>query len=110
MLSGGSAFKLFYICALKFYLKQKKMKTKNADNFRNACEAALQVFAKLKIEKYVDLQAKLDYCIGSYDYDKNPVGLMIPTFFLTIAAVIFVVLLWGPGLPRLAGVSTSVAP
>jgi len=28
------------------------MKTKNADNFRNACEAASQVFTKLKIEKY----------------------------------------------------------
>lgn len=51
------------------------MKTKNADNFRNACEAASQVFTKLKIEKYADLQSKLDYCIGSYDYDKNPVGL-----------------------------------
>ena len=51
------------------------MKTKNADNFRNACEAASQVFTKLKIEKYTDLQSKLDYCIGSYDYDKNPVGL-----------------------------------
>ena len=52
------------------------MKTKNADNFRNACEAASQVFTKLKNEEYADLQSKLDYCIGSYDYDKNPEGLI----------------------------------
>ena len=48
---------------------------KNTEKFRNACEAASQVFTKIKAEEYTNLQAKLDYCIGSYDYDKNPVGL-----------------------------------
>lgn len=47
----------------------------NTDNLRNACEAASQVFSKINMGKYIDLQSKLEYCIGSYDYDKNPVGL-----------------------------------
>jgi hypothetical protein len=45
------------------------------ENLRNACEAASQVFAKINQGKYIDLQSKLEYCIGSYDHDKNPVGL-----------------------------------
>jgi hypothetical protein len=45
------------------------------EKFRNACEAANQVFAKLNKEEYTELQSKLEYCIGSYDYDKNPAGL-----------------------------------
>jgi hypothetical protein len=47
----------------------------NADKFRNACEEAVGVFTKLKVEDYNDIQSKLEYCIGSYDYDKNPAGL-----------------------------------
>jgi hypothetical protein len=45
------------------------------EKLRNACEAATQVFAKLNKEEYAELQSKLEYCIGSYDYDKNPSGL-----------------------------------
>nr|NQU91339.1 hypothetical protein [Bacteroidota bacterium] len=48
----------------------------NTEQFRNACEAAARVFAKLNMEAYVDLQSKLEYCIGSYDHDKNPEGLI----------------------------------
>ena len=48
----------------------------NTEKFRNACEAASQVLAKLNKDEYNDLQSKLEYCIGSYDYDKNPVGLV----------------------------------
>ena len=48
----------------------------NTEKFRNACEAATQVFAKINKEEYTDLQSRLEYCIGSYDYDKNPVGLV----------------------------------
>ncbi len=51
------------------------MELKNTEKFRNACEVASQVFTKINVSAYADLQAKLDYCIGSYDYDKNPVGL-----------------------------------
>ncbi|MFK5855028.1 MAG: hypothetical protein QM503_02780 [Bacteroidota bacterium] len=47
----------------------------NTEKFRNACVEATQVFTKLKLDKYNKLQANLEYCIGSYDYDKNPSGL-----------------------------------
>lgn len=47
----------------------------NTEKLRNACEAATLVFAKLNNAEYNELQSKLEYCIGSYDYDKNPVGL-----------------------------------
>ena len=47
----------------------------NTEKLRNACEAATQVFAKINNAEYTELQSKLEYCIGSYDYDKNPVGL-----------------------------------
>ena len=45
------------------------------ENLRNACEAASQVFAKINKGRFIDLQSKLEYCVGSYDHDKNPVGL-----------------------------------
>ena len=47
----------------------------NTEKFRNACAEAVQVFDKLNIEKQSDIKSKLQYCIGSYDYDKNPEGL-----------------------------------
>ena len=47
----------------------------NTEKFRNACEAAVQVFDKINMDDYRELQSKLAYCIGSYDYDKNPSGL-----------------------------------
>lgn len=48
----------------------------NAEKLRKASEAAAQTFAKLNLEEYADLQSKLEYCIGSYDHDKNPSGLV----------------------------------
>lgn len=48
----------------------------NTEKFRNACEAASQTFAKLNVEQYADLQSKLEFCIGSFDHDKNPSGLI----------------------------------
>ncbi len=48
----------------------------NTEKFRNACEAATQAFAKINKKEYAGLQSKLEYCIGSYDHDKNPVGLI----------------------------------
>jgi hypothetical protein len=48
----------------------------NTEKFRNACEAANQTFAKLNKEEYADLQSKLEYCIGSFDFDNNPSGLI----------------------------------
>jgi len=48
----------------------------NTEKLRNACETTTVVFSKLSTEQFVDLQSKLEYCIGSYDYDKNPSGLI----------------------------------
>jgi glucose-6-phosphate 1-dehydrogenase len=48
----------------------------NTEKFRNACEAANQVMAKINTEEFSNLQSKLEYCIGSYDHDKNPTGLI----------------------------------
>ncbi len=30
----------------------------------------------MNIEEYNEIKSKLEYCIGSYDHDKNPVGLL----------------------------------
>ncbi len=48
----------------------------NAEKLKKASEAAVLTFAKLKMDEYADLQSKLEYCIGSYDHDKNPSGLV----------------------------------
>lgn len=40
-----------------------------------ACEASLEKFKKLGLEKYDDIQSKLEYVLGSYRFDSNPVGL-----------------------------------
>ena len=45
------------------------------ENLKKSCEGALEVFRKLKDEKYSEIQSNLEWCIGSYDYDKNPEGL-----------------------------------
>jgi len=45
------------------------------DKLRNQCQHALESLEKLKLPETAELQAKLAWCIGSYDYDKNPSGL-----------------------------------
>lgn len=47
----------------------------NTEKFRNACEDAVLLFTKLNREELADIKSKLEYCIGSYDHDSNPVGL-----------------------------------
>ena len=46
------------------------------EKMRNACVAAIQAFEKINKEEYASLKSKLEYCVGSYDYDKNPSGLI----------------------------------
>jgi hypothetical protein len=48
----------------------------NTVKLRNACEAATLVFDKLNMDQFTELKSKLEYCIGSFDYDNNPVGLI----------------------------------
>jgi hypothetical protein len=45
------------------------------EQLRKSCEEAVAAFQKLNDKKYNDLQSKLEWCIGSYTYDKNPSGL-----------------------------------
>jgi hypothetical protein len=45
------------------------------DKLRNACQQGLESLEKLNLPETAELQAKLAWCIGSYDYDKNPSGL-----------------------------------
>jgi len=46
------------------------------EELRNACEQASHAFQKLNDPKYNEIREKLDFCVGSYDYDKNPSGLI----------------------------------
>ena len=45
------------------------------EQLKNSCTEAVAAFRKLNSEKYTDIQAKLEWCIGSYSFDKNPAGL-----------------------------------
>lgn len=40
-----------------------------------ACEAALEKFQKIGLEKYAATQSKLEYVLGSFRFDGNPIGL-----------------------------------
>ncbi len=45
------------------------------EKLRDACIEALDCLNKPGNEAYNELKSKLEYVIGSYNYDKNPVGL-----------------------------------
>jgi len=45
------------------------------ENLKKSCQEAVQTFQKLNKEEYRDIQSKLEWCIGSYENDKNPSGL-----------------------------------
>jgi len=46
-----------------------------SEKLKNACKAALLALKKLGNSGYDDLISKLHFVIGSYEFDKNPVGL-----------------------------------
>ena len=48
---------------------------KQNQKIENACAAALEKFQKIGKEKYAEIQSKLEYVLGSYRFDGNPVGL-----------------------------------
>jgi hypothetical protein len=48
---------------------------KQNQKIQKACAAALEKFQKIGLEKYADVQSKLEYVLGSYEFDGNPVGL-----------------------------------
>lgn len=45
------------------------------EKIRTACGQAFETFKKIEEPKYAEIQAKLEYVIGSYDFDQNPIGL-----------------------------------
>ena len=45
------------------------------EQLKKSCEEAVVAFQKLNDGKYSDIQSKLEWCIGSYGFDKNPSGL-----------------------------------
>ena len=51
------------------------MDTKS-ERLSEACKLALQAFKKLKKPEFNDIISKLEFCIGSYNFDKNPSGLV----------------------------------
>ena len=51
------------------------MDTKS-ERLRDACELAVQTFKKLKQPEFDDIISNLVFCVGSYNFDKNPAGLV----------------------------------
>jgi hypothetical protein len=51
------------------------MDTKS-DKLRDACELAAQTFRKINHADFHEIVSKLEFCIGSYNFDKNPAGLV----------------------------------
>jgi thermostable 8-oxoguanine DNA glycosylase len=51
------------------------MSTKS-ERLRDACEHAVKAFRKLNDSDFDEIISKLEYCIGSYNFDKNPAGLV----------------------------------
>lgn len=41
-----------------------------------SCNDALGTFRKLGYKDYSDISSKLEWCLGSYEYDNNPEGLI----------------------------------
>lgn len=53
----------------------EKATLKINEKLKLSCEDVLATFEKLNLEEFKDVQSRLQWCIGSYEFDKNPVGL-----------------------------------
>ena len=53
------------------------MKTtlKNNEKLKKSCTEAVSTLEKLNLEQFQDTLGRLKWCIGSYEFDKNPKGL-----------------------------------
>ncbi len=45
------------------------------EKLKKSCQEAVVAMQKLNTEKTTNIQSKLEWCIGSYEFDKNPAGL-----------------------------------
>ena len=59
--------------SVKQAVARTKAKPNASDLIEKACEAALTKLKSLKLSP--DLQADIEWCLGSYRHDKNPAGL-----------------------------------
>lgn len=48
---------------------------KTHEDLKKACQDAVQEFHKTGEKKFSEIIGNLNYCIGSYEFDKNPIGL-----------------------------------
>lgn len=47
-----------------------------SEKLKDACQLAMDTLKKLKNPQFNEIISKLEFVIGSYNYDKNPVGLI----------------------------------
>ena len=52
-----------------------KTNLKNNEKLKKSCGDAVSTLEKLNLEQFQDTLGRLKWCIGSYEFDKNPVGL-----------------------------------
>ncbi len=45
------------------------------EDLKLACQDMWDTYKKLDLEEFKDLESKLEFVIGSYEWDKNPIGL-----------------------------------
>ena len=45
------------------------------EKLRTACFNAFETFKKINDEANAEIQSKLEFVVGSYDFDQNPIGL-----------------------------------
>jgi hypothetical protein len=51
------------------------MNTKS-ERLCDACEVAVQAFKKINHSDFHEIVSNLEFCVGSYKFDKNPAGLI----------------------------------
>lgn len=47
-----------------------------SEKLRDACQLAMDTLKKIKNPQFNEIISKLEFVIGSYNYDKNPIGLI----------------------------------
>jgi hypothetical protein len=52
-----------------------KSTVKNNEKLKKSCTEAVTTFEKLGLTQFEDTLGRLKWCIGSYEFDKNPSGL-----------------------------------
>lgn len=47
-----------------------------SEKLKQACQLAKETFESLKNPEFKEIISKLEFVIGSYEFDKNPIGLV----------------------------------